>query len=280
MQTTINGAAMRVFDGDIYRFGIFTLIMREAFLDADQRKPISVHSMSASLSRPFETVRRHVGALIDAGLCTRVAAGVVPSADVTSDPRIGGLLVLASDCFVRLTEDLAALGLLPALRVSDQPVAPGIGAQYAIDVMLGTVDANTSLHEDWMELTVYSTILCANAQRHAAATRAAPDHAIDTPLDARHAVRASVVARALGIPETTVRRRVAAMTGEGKPLVRTRSGLLVSKAWHEHPAAQETSAISATNVRRVLARAAANGFPFHAIQSAYIAGRPALPVFA
>jgi hypothetical protein len=43
----------------------------------DQRRPISILSLAGSLGLPFETTRRHVAKLIDAGICQRVRGGVI-----------------------------------------------------------------------------------------------------------------------------------------------------------------------------------------------------------
>ena len=53
------------------RFAIFSLIVRESLRRNPRGKAISTHSLAISLSRSFETVRRHVIALTEAGLCVR-----------------------------------------------------------------------------------------------------------------------------------------------------------------------------------------------------------------
>jgi DNA-binding Lrp family transcriptional regulator len=47
----------------------------------DERRPISVARLAESLGLPFETTRRHVGRLMDAGVCIRIEGGlIVPQA--------------------------------------------------------------------------------------------------------------------------------------------------------------------------------------------------------
>jgi hypothetical protein len=49
----------------------------------DQRRPASIHSISAFLGVPYETTRRHVNRLIERGLCERRSGkGVVVPASV------------------------------------------------------------------------------------------------------------------------------------------------------------------------------------------------------
>jgi hypothetical protein len=51
------------------------------------RKPISIHALAHELSLPYETTRRHVNGLIDAGLCRRRETGViVPTAALSIRP--------------------------------------------------------------------------------------------------------------------------------------------------------------------------------------------------
>lgn len=53
----------------------------------DLRRPVSVLSLSQSLGMPFETTRRYVNRMIDAGQCERVRGGVVVPARVINDDR-------------------------------------------------------------------------------------------------------------------------------------------------------------------------------------------------
>lgn len=53
----------------------------------DQRRPASIHSISAFLGVPYETTRRHVNRLIEQGLCERRGGKgvVVPAAIVEGE---------------------------------------------------------------------------------------------------------------------------------------------------------------------------------------------------
>jgi hypothetical protein len=50
------------------------------------RRPVSVRSISQSLGIPFETVRRRVQALVEAGLCKRVKGGIIIPVQVVEGP--------------------------------------------------------------------------------------------------------------------------------------------------------------------------------------------------
>jgi hypothetical protein len=84
MEMQVDGVAtlMGAFGGNFDRAIIFFALLRESSeirrcatgtvcAEYGQRPGMSVNALAASLARPFETVRRHVNALIEAGLCVR-----------------------------------------------------------------------------------------------------------------------------------------------------------------------------------------------------------------
>ena len=261
MQTSINAAGIRLFDGDLDRFVIYTLIVRESALwpiadGGDPPRPISTYSLAQSLGRSFETVRRHANALIAAGLCERTAQGVTVRNEALAEPQAAALMTLAHDCFVRFVADLAAAGLeLPTQR-RNIAYDPPTGIRAAVDTMLAVLDGNVPIHGEWLDLVLFSTVACANRRSEPVAP-----------------VRASRVAQAIGISQTTAHRRLGSMVARGV-LERDAKGLRISPTWLARPEAIATSAASLANVRRLLARLATAGFPFDAPESAYLAGRP------
>ncbi len=275
MQTTINSAGLRLFDGDMDRFVIFSLIVREGLSSRAAPRPISAHSLSISLNRSFETVRRHVNALIAAGYCVRVHGGVIAAPDILQCGDIGVMLRLTNDAFVRFVKDLQDRRPGTTRRPSEGGCDIAIGVCGAVDILLSTVETNRGLHGDWLDLALFSTVLCANVRRYDGDAEA-----IGRPLSERHAVRASVIARAMGLAETTVRRRNERMTRPGGAMVRVRGGLLVSRQWLATEIAATTTAATLDNVRRELRKAAARGFPMDDPARAYADGRPPLAEFA
>ncbi|WP_447406187.1 hypothetical protein, partial [Clostridium perfringens] len=83
-----------------------------------------MHSMAISLSRSFETVRRHVNALIAAGLCARVQGGVVVNPDVFMRSDIDHLMTVTHDSFVAFAQGLRDAGELPPIRVATECYVP------------------------------------------------------------------------------------------------------------------------------------------------------------
>ncbi len=279
MQTNVIEAGLRAMGGNLDQFTIYTLIVRQSLGGGGA---ISAHSLAHSLARPYETVRRHIGALIARGLCYRAPNGIAASPEALDAGPISEAVVAAHDGFVRFVEDLAMLGIpLPQPR-SGIPYSTRVAVQAAADMLLAVMDSNRGTHHDWTELVLFSTVMCANARNYARDPVLARRHADERtppPESIRLPVRPSVAARVIGVSESTARRRFEAMVGDGR-LIRTQRGLLVSEDWMNQPAQVETSRSSYYNIKRILERVAAAGFPFGAPASVYLRGRPADTRFA
>lgn len=274
MQARINAAGLRSFAGDVDRFAIFSLIARESFRGGGRAMGISTHSAAISLGRSFETVRRHVNALIAAGLCVRLHGGVVVRPDVLDRPDIAALTAITHDSFVGLVEGLAQAGELPPLRAGAVRYDPTVGINAAVDVLLANADGSRPVHGDWLDLVIFSTMLAANLHR----ARCADPVGEGAGFGPAQAVRASVLARVLHVSETTIRRRLARIGGRGGPAVRLRQGYVISADWLARPEAVEAGRRTASAVRLAIAAAATQGFPIDAPHTAYVAGPP--PPFA
>lgn len=53
----------------------------------DVRRPVSIRAIAASLSMPFETVRRRVQRLVELGLCRKVRGGYIVPAETLEGPE-------------------------------------------------------------------------------------------------------------------------------------------------------------------------------------------------
>ncbi|UZK67269.1 hypothetical protein [Sphingomonas sp. M1-B02] len=282
MQTNILATALPIFDGNLDRFILYALIVRQSYSggvgagDAGASRAISTHSIATSLSRSFETVRRHINGMIDEGLCVRVEGGIAANPQTLFRPEFERALARAHDSFVRFVEDLKHFGLaLPEERNGERYVAL-TGIQSVVDIMLAVAESNRTIHHDWLELVIFSTILCANSRDITYSPVLAPLHGYAgavPPDELRRPVRVVAVARVLGIPEATVRRRVELLLRDGRA-VRVRNGLLISEEWLNAREPQATSANIFHTIRIVLNRLATAGFPFAAPSRAYLSGRP------
>jgi hypothetical protein len=281
LQASILSPAMRMFDGDLDRVAIYSVIARETYRfqgeETVEHPAISAHSLAMSLSRPYETVRRHVNAMVEDGLCERTVDGVRAAPAAMRAPEILAYKIHLHDCAVRFIHDLQRFGV-PMPRVgAAPPYQPAAGIRTAIDLMLAVTDSNRRTHGDWMELVIFSTIYCANSQRMSrdrVLSRRHADGMIEPPPELRDPVRTSVIARVLSLPEPTVRRRVKDLITDGR-VERAGKQLLVSESWLNAPDSIETSTRSFHTIRLILARLGASGFPFHSPADAYIHGRPA-----
>ena len=268
LQTSLLAHGVRVFGGRIDRFIIYTLAARVTGLsdtEAAAMVPTSAHALAASLGRPYETIRRHVNALIDDGLCVRHGNRIHVTAEGLRRPRIAHLLRWSHDCFVRFIESLAAAGeALPPPRSGTTQYEVANGVRTAVDIMLAVLQTNRERHASWVDLVLFSTVIAANCRNHRVGD---PLTHADRPVPSR------TVARMIVVTPVTAHRHLSAMTVTGQ-LVRTRGGFRVNSIWLSHPAAQAVGDASLQNIRRLLGGLAAQGFPFDEPARAYLAGRP------
>ncbi|WP_447728021.1 hypothetical protein [Sphingomonas koreensis] len=269
LQTSLLATGVRAFGGRIDRFIIYTLAARVTGLsdsEAAAMVPTSAHALAASLGRPYETIRRHVNALIDDDLCVRHGNRIHVTPEGLRRPRIAQTIRWAHDCFVRFVEDLHAAGeALPPPR-SGTGYEMAMGVRAGVDIMLAVIQTNRDKHVGWLNLILFSTVVAANCRGHPLAASSSP---ADKP------VSALAVARTIGVTPATANRHLSAMTETGQ-LVRGRGGFRVNGRWLAHPAAQAVSDASLQNIRRLLGALATQGFPFDDPARAYLAGRPPL----
>lgn len=278
MQTSLMAAALPIFDGRVDRFMVFTLLARRTF---DGGRPIPVLSIANSLKLPFETTRRHVGALIEAGLCRRERGGVVMNGTLADEP-LATLATLAHDCLARFVADLHVAGAVPTFATSTRSYSWQAGWLLAADLMLGVADSNNGTHNDRVNLVLFSTILCGNTRAITNDCGTARRYLTigDVPSDAMiRPVRIRTLSDRLAMPKATVRRRIDQMIEAGPIRQVGGKGLVVSEDWLATPGAIATSAMTWGNVRRLLAALATQGFPFDAPATAYKVGRPAFVPF-
>lgn len=270
MHAAIAGPGIRLMGGNVDRFIIMTLITHKSL----GRNPgISAYSLAGSLALPYETVRRQVRALMARGWVEHTAQNAI-IVNPTVLSSVSDLLTLIHDSFVRFVSDIAMLKAIPlpanrVPRADAEQWSRQHGVQAAADIMLAVAHGNVQPGRDLTDLSIIAFIRAANT----------PPDAHDPALawllaDHRTPVRASAIARASGHAENTIRRRIKEMIATGS-LVQVKGGLLVSESWENAPEAVAIALASYQNIQRLFIRCAAEGFPFSAPETAYIAGRPA-----
>lgn len=281
--TSINVVGLRYFSGNMDRFMVFCLLLRTTLSHPDRHGTISIHSAAMSLGRPFETVRRHVRALLDRNVCERTPTGVMLSRPYWEKPENWRQLRYTHDCFVRLIADGVAVGAIPAGTSGAVPGAKlslDDGVCAAIDLILALADANRHLCPEAIDLAIFAAVLHANFQAFDADRAANPGCRMDS-LQARHAVRIAQIARALSMPDTTVRRRVTPFSGAGGLYRRSTMGLLVATD-RLQPCVGSTYAAGERHgsIRLIIQRAVANGLSLQNPARSYCEGRPPTPSIA
>jgi len=244
---------------------------------------ISINALSQSLHRPFETVRRHVNALIDAGLCVRTNSGVVIPISMRDDPDVAALLVHLHDSLVWLADEFHAFDMpLPRPATVDHPYRADITLAASIDLALGAFDNVGMFVSDWLELAIVGAVLVASVRRitlDSELARQYSETATVVPIELRDPISAAAIARAMTIPYSTVRRQILATTADGKLIERGR-GVLLSDDMLAGPGAAIMGATATMRTAALFGRLVPGGFPFHDPKSAYVAGRPALVDFS
>lgn len=274
--THVAVAALPLFGGRPDRALIYMLLSRRT---RNGNLPTPVLAMADSLGIPFETTRRHVGVLANAGLCRRLRGGMVAT-PVIDDAPAARFADLIHDCVVHFIARLAAIDALPHYPVPTRGYDRDAGLQVCVDLMLSLMHSSAALFSDRLDLLLHAAIVAANAGRINAdddlSRRYAAAHQVP-PLELLRPVRIRQLAHLLGLSEATVRRRLKPLYG--RVFHNMPEGLLVDEHWHGSAATLAVVERSAGDLRRALGALANHGFPFHDPSLAYRRGPPrALPI--
>lgn len=167
-----------------------------------ERRPVSVRAVAASMRLPYETARRNIRSLEARGACMTSEAGIVVPAGFLQSPAY---LETARVGHIRLRTlylMLDARGLLEPLPAAnyDEAEPPIRGAvRLMSDYILRAAEALVSRMGDLTAGIVMLPLVVAAAAE------------TDPPA----ALGASALARRIGVPNETVRRKLAALEQEG-----------------------------------------------------------------
>lgn len=239
---------------------------------------ISVNAIAASLSRPFETIRRHVNGLVADGICVRTKRGITlnssggsTSVSCLAARRVHDLMVRAID-YVRLH------GISPPAARSDQPYQPKATAVAALDMILAAAEYLHPHYEDWLEMFTVNAVLAANARPITFDPELAlryATHDNPPPASLRVPVAVADIARALRVPYSTLQRQANRSIERGQ-LLRVTGGVIISETQVTNAAVRVAGPIATARAMRAFGRLAQGGFRFHDPVSCYLEGPPPL----
>jgi DNA-binding transcriptional ArsR family regulator len=188
----------------------------------EMRRPVSISALANSLRIPFETARRRVAALVEAGIVVTAPRGVIIPAGPLNSPfyRMGAE---ANYGLVRtLYFRLRGIGLLddlprstgPAFDPDNPPIR--IVIRLSSDYLLRLAEPVSLYMGDLVTGLILMDVIHANTE-HLADTEAGQADGGWTPEgfvpdEMRRPVRAAALADRLGIPQETVRRHLQRLT--------------------------------------------------------------------
>lgn len=225
----------------------------------DMRRPVSMNALAASLSLPFETVRRRVRGLIQAGMCQAVDGGIVVPTAVVSSPQYLRVTTAAYERLGGFYRQLMAYGLLKDLPPANVELQPDLVplrtvARISTDYLLRVVDSLVRAVGNMIQGLILLEVVRSNTEHLHPHQRGGEGALADdfVPDGLRRPVSVTEVAQRLGLPIETVRRHVTEMQARGL-CVRATGGLLVPAEVLARPAFAQFTAENLTNLNRMFA---------------------------
>lgn len=229
----------------------------------EMRRPVSVYAIARELNTPYETVRRHVVQLKEAGLCESVGRGVVAPGRVFFTPRWMTAADQAWKLAVKLVEDAASCGI--GGDAFDWPATPDVRRQVArssVDFFLSGLSLERQPKDlDVTSVLVARAISAANI-RHLTEdpVRGAMFAALsEIPEDAqRRPISVYAISKSLAVPYETTRRIANKLVAKGM-VERHEDGLIVPTRVLSLPVAMDGFIEFAALTETFLARLASLG---------------------
>lgn len=215
------------------------------------RRPISVNAVAQSLRLPYETVRRRVNRLVLLGLCCNSPEGLlVPSRRLA---WLGHRQVLEA-AYRRLSELHGALAearvlLEGAAPPMAEPLPLRAAARLSSEYLLRIVALATEAFGDAADAAIWFEVFRSNTEHDPRAARLGSE-------SGRRAVTIATVARRLGVPAETVRRRLNGHIARGS-CVWVPGGLVVPDAALESPAVVHLADRNLVDLKQMYVRLAA-----------------------
>lgn len=227
----------------------------------EARRPVSMNALATSLGVPFETVRRRVSAMVKSGHCAFVDGGVIVPTEVLSRPKYYGEAFRAYERLRRFYYELRDLGLLPELPPPSVDLAGGtfpvravsrLAGAYVLRIveMMGSV--GTLAEGDLVDTLILLEVFRSNVEHLPPEQRGGEGFETGDMIrnEQRRPVAVSVLARRVGLPLETVRRRASALAARGA-CRRVRGGLILPAEVLANSLLHRSLAGNATNLARL-----------------------------
>ena len=183
-------------------------------------RPVTGAAVAQSMRLRYPTVLRHAKALVEAGHLVR-ERGYTVAPDVFADGRAGEIAAANASDLMGVAMRLAEAGHPAAaalVSVGAPSVPPGVIERLLSSFRLRTLECVTDLYGDVVSSMIVPAIIAANVAEITADPALALRYAAEDspPPDAlRRPVTLRAVARELGLPAETVRRRAAGLLKSG-----------------------------------------------------------------
>ena len=231
----------------------------EALPPDEVRRPISVNALAQSLSLPFETVRRRVVRLREAGRCEITPQGArVPLQRLASNVHTRALQenwALLRTLYLRgrlagALDSRFAAAAAPQPEVPPMRAAVRLASAYFLRVIERLGERSGDLVTGFVLMAIHRANTASYLDRRPGELPLEPDGLV------RDASRAPVpvlrIAAELGMPEPTVRRRVLDLLAEGR-CQRTPAGIIVPCATFRRPEYVQLMGENYANLQRLFA---------------------------
>ena len=243
------------------------------------RRRASINQLAASLTCPFETMRRNVAQMEAAGIIARTQEGVALATTPAAATRVVAYLTVAHDVLIRLVEDIGSSESTAWMPAAVRRVPPHAVLQRALDIQLMPLDIDHQFARDRSMLFLWCAITTANT-RHIAYDKAlSARYAFQsTPDRLRRPVSLQLAAGAIGMPFSSARRH--AQTLEALGLIERRTdGVVVLTSNLKR---DDVDSVTVTNARymfRKLEELVRLGLDPKKLEHAYLDKRPPLVAF-
>lgn len=222
----------------------------EAPAPDNERRPVSINAVAASLGLSYETVRRHVRRLADGDVCTIGHEGVIVPASFLTSPDYLQSVIHAHDRLRGFYFELRGAGLIQPLPDAMFEPAAAVpiraAARLLSDFLLRAFEGILREAGEVISGLVLLALL-------GGAMRAGDGSAI-----VGTTASSSALARLLYLPDETVRRRILLFLEKGL-CSRTARGVALRRESFARPGVRLLFADNAANVQRLVAGLAERG---------------------